>query len=68
MLFEIATITAPPERLEAATAGIDAWMANTEARGERLDGRRAGTGALRRLVVLRRVAGPRDMTVERRRG
>ena len=68
MLFEVATITAPPDRFEAAVAGVDSWVADADARGELLGIWRTEIGTLGRLVVLRYFAAPHDMTTERHRG
>lgn len=67
MLYELATLSCPLLSLDQVADGVDAWLKDSEAKGEFLGCWRTEIGTLGRLLVLRGFEQPHDMTVERRR-
>lgn len=67
MLFELATLSCPLLAMTKAAEAVDAWVRESQAKGQLLGCWRTEMGSLGRLLVLRGFEAPEDMTAERRR-
>jgi hypothetical protein len=67
MLYEFATLSFHPLNARKATAGAEAYVTGTEARGQLLGCWTTDIGALGRLFVLRGFADATELAAERKR-
>ena len=67
MFYEFATLSFHPLNARKATAGAEAYVSGTEARGQLLGCWTTDIGALGRMFVLRRFADAAELAAERKR-